>query len=173
VLSSFLSLEFYLPDITPDDQDSDNENWPDSVSEAIARTNSYNALPRPPPYYYSPSTSPTRTTLFSPPSEEILETIKSPDDVMLELSIAYKGDMKLSLTTSLIVNHPTPRFLSLPISLNLTGFGFTGNALIAYLSTTKSVGFCLREGGGLQDVRVESKVGDVNRQGMNERITKC
>jgi hypothetical protein len=105
-----------------------------------------------------------------------MRLLKHEDDVMLgilktsyrdlELSIAYKGDMKLSLTTSLIVNHPTPNFLALPISLNLTKFGFKGTALIAYLSSSKSVGFCLKEGGGLEDVRVESEVGDGNRQGM-------
>jgi distribution and morphology protein 12 len=170
LLHPSLHLEFYLPDPPADDIDSDDEPFPDSVSEAIARQNNALNTPRPPPYYYSPTVSPTRATF--PPAQlpevdihENMRELRDREDVMLELSIEYSGDMKLSLNTSLIINNPTPNFLVLPISLKLTGFGFNGCLLVAYIKKTKSVGLCLREGGGLTDVRVESEVGDGNRQG--------
>ena len=87
-------------------------------------------------------------------------------DCQVELSIAYKGDMKMTITTELIVNQPTPNFMTLPVKLTLTKTSLTAHALIAYID--QFINFCLLEpeDGGriLRDLTIESAIGDNNRQ---------
>ncbi|KAJ3090036.1 Mitochondrial distribution and morphology protein 12, partial [Quaeritorhiza haematococci] len=66
-----------------------------------------------------------------------------PDHVQLELRIHYTGNMKLTIATELIVNQPTPAFMVLPLTVTLSGFGFRGLAIIAYLGDR--INFCFKE----------------------------
>jgi distribution and morphology protein 12 len=86
-------------------------------------------------------------------------------DAQVELSIEYKGDMSMAIKTELIVNQPTPNFMSLPLTLTLTKTSLKANAIIAYLG--KHINFCLREPEGesiLRDLSIDSAIGDQNRQ---------
>ncbi|RKO85610.1 hypothetical protein BDK51DRAFT_47829 [Blyttiomyces helicus] len=99
-------------------------------------------------------------------------------DAQVEITIAYKGNMRLAVSTELIVNQPTPAFMVLPLTLTLTGFAFRATAIIAYLSDR--INFCFKEPTAgespqshplrfesiLHDVSIDSEVGDRNRQGM-------
>ena len=56
------------------------------------------------------------------------------------MEINYKGDMHINLLVNLLVNYPSPNFISLPIKLHITDIVIHSIATIAYLK--KSV-FCL------------------------------
>ncbi|EGF79219.1 hypothetical protein BATDEDRAFT_85738 [Batrachochytrium dendrobatidis JAM81] len=87
-------------------------------------------------------------------------------DAQLELNVRYHGNMRLSISTELIVNQPTPAFMVLPLALTLTGFSFDGTAVIAYLGY--AINFCFKEpldgNSILQDMTIESEIGDRNKQ---------
>jgi mitochondrial distribution and morphology protein 12 len=88
-------------------------------------------------------------------------------DVQLEIGIMYKGDLKMSITTELIVNQPTLQFMVLPLHLTLTKTHFKTTAIIAYLQNR--VMFCLKEEDEpvIRDVSIESAIGDGNKQGIS------
>ncbi|KAI8827172.1 uncharacterized protein EV422DRAFT_582818 [Fimicolochytrium jonesii] len=94
------------------------------------------------------------------------QTMQRPSDAQVELQIVYKGNMRLGITTELIVNQPTPAFMVLPLNLTLTGFHFTATALISYLGDR--INFCFKEADTgatiLQDVSIDSEVGDGRKQ---------
>lgn len=48
------------------------------------------------------------------------------DDIQLELSLQYHGNLRMTISTELIINHPTPRFLILPVRMTLTAFSLDG-----------------------------------------------
>jgi distribution and morphology protein 12 len=50
----------------------------------------------------------------------------NPNDVQLEFQVSYRGDMSITIRTDLILNYPTPNFMSLPVKLTLKGFSFSG-----------------------------------------------
>ncbi|KAH6560596.1 hypothetical protein BASA62_010379 [Batrachochytrium salamandrivorans] len=87
-------------------------------------------------------------------------------DAQLELKVGYHGNMRLSISTELIINQPTPEFMVLPLALTLTGFFFEGTAVIAYLGY--AINFCFKEPPNgeniLQDMTIESEIGDKNKQ---------
>ena len=98
--------------------------------------------------------------------QEDAKITKSSWDAQIELSITYKGDMKMTINTELIINQPTPNFMSLPCKLTLTKTSLQANAVIAYLD--QSINFCLLEPEEgtriLKDLTIESVIGDNNRQ---------
>ncbi|KAI0256591.1 hypothetical protein BJV78DRAFT_1344592 [Lactifluus subvellereus] len=50
----------------------------------------------------------------------------------LHLFISWHSDLRLTLTTSLRINYPSPLFMSLPIKLSVTGLVFNGELAVAY-----------------------------------------
>ncbi|KAJ3220510.1 Mitochondrial distribution and morphology protein 12 [Clydaea vesicula] len=96
--------------------------------------------------------------------EEIIE--KKDEDVQIEILIEYYGNMKLTITTELHINQPTPSFMVLPVTLSLTGFSFSAIAILAYLR--KRINFCFKESDTgeslLKDINIDSEVGDTSRQ---------
>ena len=73
--------------------------------------------PRPGPY--TPPPSPP------PPTEEH-------SNLQLHLLVSWHSDLRLTLTTSLRINYPSPLFMSLPIKLSVTGLVFNGELAVAY-----------------------------------------
>ncbi|KAH8117087.1 hypothetical protein DFH11DRAFT_1151611 [Phellopilus nigrolimitatus] len=61
----------------------------------------------------------------------------------LHLRILHHSDMRLSLTTSLLINYPSPMFMALPIKLSVTGFEFNGEVVVAYEGQRERVHFCI------------------------------
>ncbi|KAJ3261562.1 Mitochondrial distribution and morphology protein 12 [Boothiomyces macroporosus] len=95
-------------------------------------------------------------------------------DAQVEISVNYQGNMTMSITTELIVNQPTPGFMVLPLTLTLTKTSLKGKmlsypatAIIAYLGNV--INICLKEPENresiLQDLSIESAIGDGNKQG--------
>ncbi|ORX38095.1 hypothetical protein BCR32DRAFT_16656 [Anaeromyces robustus] len=84
-------------------------------------------------------------------------------DIQVELEVVYKGNLKLTVSTELILNKPTPAFMTLPIKLALKGISFK---VIAYIG--KQINFCFKEPEEseslIEDIRLESELGDENKQ---------
>jgi mitochondrial distribution and morphology protein 12 len=55
-------------------------------------------------------------------------------NLQLHLLISWHSDLRLTLTTSLRINYPSPMFMSLPIKLSVTGLVFNGELAVAYQS---------------------------------------
>ncbi|ORX44736.1 hypothetical protein BCR36DRAFT_359524 [Piromyces finnis] len=87
-------------------------------------------------------------------------------DIQVELDVVYRGNLKLTVSTALILNKPTPAFMTLPIKLALKGISFKGIAVIAYIGN--QINFCFKEPEEseslIEDIRLESELGDENKQ---------
>ncbi|KAF8275133.1 hypothetical protein EI94DRAFT_1712426 [Lactarius quietus] len=53
-------------------------------------------------------------------------------NLQLHLLVSWHSDLRLTLTTSLRINYPSPLFMSLPIRLSVTGLVFNGELSVAY-----------------------------------------
>jgi distribution and morphology protein 12 len=53
-------------------------------------------------------------------------------NLQLHLRVSWHSDLRLTLTTSLRINYPSPLFMSLPIKLSVTGVVFDGELAVAY-----------------------------------------
>lgn len=58
-------------------------------------------------------------------------TVESTDDVQLRMRTQYAGNLQIELATTLLVNYPSPLFMSLPLRLNLTALDFAADWIIA------------------------------------------
>ncbi|RHZ54063.1 hypothetical protein Glove_431g28 [Diversispora epigaea] len=107
-------------------------------------------------------------SMMIPEEVEEVSSIKKHDtDAQLHISIDYKGDMRMIITTELYMNYPSMMFMSLPIRLTITGFEFSATAVIAYLK--RRINFCFLEPKNpeeslLKEVHIESEVGDKEKQ---------
>ena len=109
-------------------------------------------------------------TMMQSPSIESSVPSRNPlteiEPLQLELGIHYHGDFKMTIKTELYINHPTSRFLVLPIRLTLKSLELDATAWIVYLQ--KSVQFCFvksnLEDSIIQNIVMESEVGDGNKQ---------
>ncbi|KAI5117304.1 hypothetical protein M0805_005533 [Coniferiporia weirii] len=64
-------------------------------------------------------------------------------NLQLHLRIPHHSDLRLALTTSLLINYPSPMFMALPIKLAVTGFVFDGEVVVAYEGQRRRVHFCV------------------------------
>ncbi|KAF8643802.1 hypothetical protein AX16_008820 [Volvariella volvacea WC 439] len=64
-------------------------------------------------------------------------------NVQLHFQINWSSNLRLTLTTSLLINYPSPMFMSLPIKLSVTGILFTGEVVVAYEGERKRVHLCI------------------------------
>ncbi|EJT99874.1 hypothetical protein DACRYDRAFT_81473 [Dacryopinax primogenitus] len=67
--------------------------------------------------------------------------------LQLHFHLAYHSDLRLTMTTSLLINYPSPLFLSLPIKLHLTSMQLNAEVIIAFDSMMgkRRLHFCLVE----------------------------
>lgn len=102
------------------------------------------------------------------------------EDVQIVFRVRYSGDVKLSLTTEILLDYPMPSFVGIPVKLNITGLSFDGVAVLA--SIRKRIHFCFlspedaiaiigadssednqpkesKVGCLLQEIKVESEIG--------------
>lgn len=49
----------------------------------------------------------------------------------LHLKVTYSGNMRIDLSTALVLNHPSPLFMSLPIKMRVVGFVFAAELVVA------------------------------------------
>lgn len=148
---------------------------------------------RPPSQHYQDASEPgssiapcEETRMPSAPPRCIHEP--NPQDIQVVAHVRYSGDLKLSLTAEILLDYPTPSFVGIPLKLNITGMTFDGIAILAFIK--KRAHFCflspedadalvgreddLKEtnggaitvGGLLEDIRVESEIGDKDHGGQ-------
>jgi distribution and morphology protein 12 len=66
-------------------------------------------------------------------------------NLQLHLLVSWHSDLRLTLTTSLRINYPSPLFMSLPIKLSVTGLVFEGELAVAY-EGGRRVHLCVLDG---------------------------
>ena len=80
------------------------------------------------------------------------DTTTSPDsqpmkrehpNLQLHLHISWESNLRLTLTTSLLINYPSPMFMTLPIKLSVTGLVFDGQLAVAYQGEKRRVHLCI------------------------------
>ncbi|KAJ3888215.1 mitochondrial distribution and morphology protein 12 [Lentinula edodes] len=84
----------------------------------------------PPPSSNESSLSNQREPSDSPPPPP--PAANNYPNLQLHLHINWHSDLRITLTTSLLINYPSPMFMSLPIKLSVTGLVFTGELAVAY-----------------------------------------
>ncbi|OCH93843.1 mitochondrial distribution and morphology protein 12 [Obba rivulosa] len=64
-------------------------------------------------------------------------------NLQLHLHVTWHSNMRLTLTTSLLINYPSPMFMSLPIKLSVTGLLFNGETVVAYEGERRRIHLCI------------------------------
>lgn len=63
-------------------------------------------------------------------------SVRSENDIQLIAEVKYDGDLHLELTVNLLVNYPSPNFISLPIKLHVTDLVVHSIVTVAYLKNS-------------------------------------
>ena len=106
--------------------------------------------------------------------------MKSDFDCQLQVDLEYKGNASITISTELIIHHPTPCFLTLPIRMTVTNLDISGilflfmivfnlykcigRALIVYLNDSIQICFTKDSLPILKNMNIESEIGDRDRQ---------
>lgn len=96
--------------------------------------------PSPPGLRESPAEIPS--PVASPPTQAPPPSPSQPN-VQLHLHIAWQSNLRITFTTSLLINYPSPMFMSLPIKLSVTGLVFNGEVVVAYEGERRRVHLCV------------------------------
>ena len=80
----------------------------------------------------------------APPPAAVPAADEHPN-LQLHLLVSWHSDLRLTLTTSLRINYPSPLFMSLPIKLSVTGLVFDGELAVAY-EGGRRVHLCVLDG---------------------------
>ena len=64
-------------------------------------------------------------------------------NIQTHLHVHWNSNMRITLTTSLLINYPSPMFMSLPIKLSITGLLFDGEIAVAYEGQRRRVHLCI------------------------------
>jgi distribution and morphology protein 12 len=64
-------------------------------------------------------------------------------NLQLHVHINWCSNLRITLTTSLLINYPSPMFMSLPIKLSVTGLVFSGELAVAYEGERRRVHLCI------------------------------
>jgi len=64
-------------------------------------------------------------------------------NLQLHLHISWESNLRLTLSTSLLINYPSPMFMTLPIKLSITGLVFDGQLAVAYQGEKRRVHLCI------------------------------
>lgn len=64
-------------------------------------------------------------------------------NIQIHLHVNWQSNLRITLTTSLLINYPSPMFMSLPIKLSVTGLVFCGEIVVAYEGERRRVHLCI------------------------------
>ncbi|GJJ12370.1 hypothetical protein Clacol_006611 [Clathrus columnatus] len=64
-------------------------------------------------------------------------------NVQLHFRVTYQSNMRLTMTTSLLVNYPSQSFMTLPMKISVTGFILTGEVVVAYEGSRQRLHLCI------------------------------
>ncbi|KAG0149425.1 hypothetical protein CROQUDRAFT_89253 [Cronartium quercuum f. sp. fusiforme G11] len=62
---------------------------------------------------------------------EAQATSSSKPSLELHLKVTYSGNMRIDLSTALVLNYPSPLFMSLPVKMRVVGFVFAAEVVLA------------------------------------------
>lgn len=80
----------------------------------------------------------------SPPIEDVLpKPANTHPNLQVHMHITWHSNLRLTFTTSLLINYPSPMFMSLPIKLSVTGLLFEGEIAVAYEGERRRVHLCV------------------------------
>ncbi|KAF9014127.1 hypothetical protein BDQ17DRAFT_1342129 [Cyathus striatus] len=82
--------------------------------------------------------SPPQSNEEAPPSPE-----NPYPNIQVHLHINWHSNLRITLTTSLLINYPSPMFMCLPIKLSVTGLIFNGELAVAYEGQQKRIHLCI------------------------------
>lgn len=104
--------------------------------------------PRPKVPIYDTTSDPVHSQPDSSHPHHEPETTQPPQptehpNLQLHLHINWHSNLRITLTTSLLINYPSPMFMSLPIKLSVTGLIFTGELAVAYEGARRRVHICI------------------------------
>jgi len=77
------------------------------------------------------------------PDAELEQPLNNLPNLQLHLHINWNSNLRITLTTSLLINYPSPMFMSLPIKLSVTGLLFNGEVAMAYEGQRNRVHLCI------------------------------
>lgn len=83
-----------------------------------------------------------------PEAEQEGKSSNSLPSLQLQLSVHWTSQsLRITLETSLLVNHPSPAFMSLPLTITITGLSLMSGGLLAFevdpVTSARRVHFCL------------------------------
>lgn len=98
---------------------------------------------------------------FAPAPPTLLQPPTTPSDPSLQvhLRVSYSGPLSVTLSTSLLINYPSPLFMSLPLKLQLTSLAFSGVFLIAFEGDRRRVHLSLLDPGATGERIAGEKAG--------------
>jgi mitochondrial distribution and morphology protein 12 len=88
-----------------------------------------------------PYEMPLATPQLPPPKNQTPSDTEN--DLQFHFRLVYNADLRISLTTSLLLNYPSPLFMALPIKLAIVGFEFNGEVVVAYQPSRSRIHVCI------------------------------
>ncbi|CAH2353759.1 mitochondrial distribution and morphology protein 12 [[Candida] railenensis] len=85
--------------------------------------------------------NPYSSTLMQRKAVSDVNNSKSDNDIQFIAEIKYQGDLHLEINVNLLVNYPSPNFITLPIKLHVTDLNIHSIVAIAYLSNSVFLSF--------------------------------
>ncbi|KAG8901292.1 Mitochondrial distribution and morphology protein 12 [Tulasnella sp. 403] len=133
-----------------------NNNLNNSERNPLPRSNSWGIIDRPQDAASPPPELPGEPSLLDEPATSPLgieinpsngasavpSTSKHPD-LQLHLHVSHHSNLRITLSTSLLINYPSPAFMSLPIKLSIVGAVFNGEVVVAYEGSRRRVHLCI------------------------------
>ncbi|KAG6840966.1 hypothetical protein C0991_002948 [Blastosporella zonata] len=110
--------------------------------------------PSPATPFHAPSLNEEHVNVHHSISGASLDPVQSPQEpekppwaqhpnLQVHLHVDWHSDLRITLTTSLLINYPSPMFMSLPIKLSITGLVFNGELALAYEGERRRVHICI------------------------------
>lgn len=93
----------------------------------------------------NPPSPARKDSVASSPAEpaEPPNTPNNHPNLQLHLHISWHSNLRITFTTSLLINYPSPMFMSLPIKLSVTGLVFNGEVAVAYEGERRRIHLCV------------------------------
>lgn len=103
------------------------------------------------------------------------EPHQSPFDTQMVVEIKYSGDMELGVSATLLVNYPSPNFISLPLAFDISGIEIHSLAVVAAIQNRISLSILCDVDSNdqmssdtvkvIRTMTMRSKIGDASHNG--------
>ncbi|KAF8891386.1 hypothetical protein BD779DRAFT_1661759 [Infundibulicybe gibba] len=86
---------------------------------------------------------PHRPCTAAPHQQHLIQLHNPHPNLQVHLHVNWHSNLRITLSTSLLINYPSPMFMSLPIKLSVTGLIFAGELAVAYEGERRRVHICI------------------------------